>query len=516
MRRNLPVTNREVPVKENQFIVSSTNRTGVITHVNDAFITISGFEPDELLGQAHNLVRHPDMPQAAFSMLWDRLKSGKPWIGIVKNRCKDGSFYWVDAFVTPLRDNNEVIGFESVRVKPEPDVVRRAEQAYQRLNAGLKPWSRFQQLRDQISGGGLLWLLPALLALSWQVFAGDWGGLTLTTLILAGALIGKFGMTRRQLAIARQIVDDPVAQYIYTGNTASQGAMEFALLFQRAYLRTVRHALSNSAGAVVEGARASVCISDQASNSANEQHARTMQSAAAIEEINYSITDVARTTNETAAAAESIVRQIAAGQDQVMNAMGAINDLVREFDSTRTTVNGLETDSDRIEGLTTEIKSIADQTNLLALNAAIEAARAGEAGRGFAVVAEEVRALAKRTQDTTETINKVVDQLKISINRAVGSIDSGHHQVERTVALVTESGRTIQEISQSVDVIRDSIHQVAAACTQQAAATEEVSQNIQDIEAVTHQVSEQSSQVKANCDNLLETAHKLNQLAAQI
>ena len=136
MRTNLPVTQHEVLLKPGQNIVSKTNPKGVITYVNRDFIEISGFSEPELIGQAHNLVRHPDMPQAAFKDLWDTVKQGKPWRGIVKNRCKNGDYYWVEANVTPIWENGQVVEYMSVRSKPSAEQIRDAEALYERLNAG--------------------------------------------------------------------------------------------------------------------------------------------------------------------------------------------------------------------------------------------------------------------------------------------------------------------------------------------------------------------------------------------
>ena len=146
MRNNQPVTNVERVLRDGGQIVSKTDARGVITYVNREFIEISGFVERELIGQAHNLVRHPDMPAAAFKDLWSTVEAGKPWNGIVKNRCKNGDYYWVDANVTPIFENGKLTGYLSVRTKPSRAQIDEASELYAQMRAGTAPqpgwWKR--------------------------------------------------------------------------------------------------------------------------------------------------------------------------------------------------------------------------------------------------------------------------------------------------------------------------------------------------------------------------------------
>ena len=137
MRNNQPVTQREYAFPDQQRLVSATDLKGRITYCNDIFAEVSGFVREELIRAPHNLIRHPDVPPAVFAHMWATLQQGKPWMGIVKNRRKNGDHYWVDAYVTPVLDSQRtVIGYESVRTKPSREQIQRAESLYARINAG--------------------------------------------------------------------------------------------------------------------------------------------------------------------------------------------------------------------------------------------------------------------------------------------------------------------------------------------------------------------------------------------
>ncbi|MDP2099111.1 MAG: methyl-accepting chemotaxis protein [Methylobacter sp.] len=136
MKINMPITNVEHALAESDSIVTKTDLKGTITYANEDFIQICGFTKEELIGSSHNIIRHPDMPKEAFEDLWKSMKAGRPWTGVVKNRCKNGDFYWVLANVTPYYENNKLVGYMSVRSKPSQQQVAEAAEAYHQFREG--------------------------------------------------------------------------------------------------------------------------------------------------------------------------------------------------------------------------------------------------------------------------------------------------------------------------------------------------------------------------------------------
>lgn len=172
MKINEPVTNNEMHMKDGEILVSRTNLKGMLTYVNRNFVDMSGFSEKELMNSNHNMVRHPDMPPAAFEDLWDCLKKGRPWLGLVKNRRKNGDFYWVEANVSPVFRNGQAVEYLSVRYKPSTEQVRQAESLYRDINSGkatlgkvslwqkpIKKWQAISlSMRSNIMFGALLLL----------------------------------------------------------------------------------------------------------------------------------------------------------------------------------------------------------------------------------------------------------------------------------------------------------------------------------------------------------------------
>lgn len=173
----MPITDHEIMMKEGTILVTETDTKGIITKANEAFVEISGFSESELVGTNHNIVRHPDMPPEAFADLWKTVKSGNPWVGLVKNRTKNGDYYWVEANVTPIYKNGRIDRIMSCRYQPSREQIREAETLYEKIRkkeASLEPKSILNKLNvikklsigQKMTGLGVVMLLPALILLA--------------------------------------------------------------------------------------------------------------------------------------------------------------------------------------------------------------------------------------------------------------------------------------------------------------------------------------------------------------
>ncbi|WP_409314803.1 methyl-accepting chemotaxis protein [Pseudomonas putida] len=246
-----------------------------------------------------------------------------------------------------------------------------------------------------------------------------------------------------------------------------------------------------------------------------QQFREIEQLATASQEMSVTAFEVAANAARAAEAALDAEKAVSSGLDVAAEASGAMKQLSREMDASKTLIVRLVSNSDQIGSVLDVIRAIADQTNLLALNAAIEAARAGEAGRGFAVVADEVRNLARRTQDSVSEIRKVIETLQTGTKDVVTTIESNHGTVQLGVTQVTNATQALKAIGEAVDIINDMNMQIASAAEEQSAVSEEINRNVTSIKNVTEALSEQANTAAKVGDRLHKTATLQHELMSQ-
>ncbi|MFT7775995.1 methyl-accepting chemotaxis protein [Roseateles sp.] len=519
MRDNGPVTQQEYEISADTPLVSTTDLQSRITYCNPAFIAASGFDRDELLGQPHNLIRHPDMPAEAFRDMWATLKAGEPWTALVKNRRKNGDFYWVRANVTPVRDARGICGFMSVRTKPGREEIRGAEALYAqmrqeyraagggkaprlptRLHKGALQRAGWAGVRGRLASRAALWqeggamlaagtaagavAMAAVSALGLRPDVAALGGAVFTMLPLLAWL-----RTRNDRALAEATL---AAERLASGDLtqdlqARRSGAEGRLLRALAQLKVNLQAVIGDVRREVDGvnlACSEIAAGGEDLGRRTEQQAGNLQQAAtALEEVAATV----KHTADGASQASELARDTAAAARHTGSTSVAASqrmDAVREATT-------------RINEIVAVIDGISFQTNILALNAAVEAARAGETGRGFAVVASEVRVLAGRTREAAQEIKKLAEDSR--------------SRVEEGARIVADTGRSAKEAETAVDRMNELIGRISVAVQQQSGGISELNGNVSSIDGFTQQNSALVEQLSASAMSLAHRAELVTQ-----
>lgn len=517
MRNNQPVTNREYVLGENHFLISHTDLKGRITYANPAFIEVSGFSNEELAGAPHNIVRHPDMPGEAFADLWATLKSGAHWVGLVKNRRKNGDYYWVRAQVTPIVEGGRTLGYVSVRTRARPEDITRAAAAYAQLRDGRgrhlalhrgqlyrRGWrGAWQRFLAGSAGAGLytlstcaavLVMTSAALGLA-VTSAQDgtsawmwWAQLVIPVLGLPLLALLTLYNRRNLVAPLREAVIFSVQ--IAAGNLAAASPVHRR--GKTAELMTgldiMRKSLANIAGDVREGlavvhpAASDIAAgNDEMAARAQHQAASLQQTASSMEQMSAAV----QQNTEHARQARGLAEASAATVVENGELMGTVVDTMARI------THGAGRMADVIE----VIDGISFQTKLLALNASVEAARAGEQGRSFAVVAGEVHQLAGRSADAAKEVREL--------------IASSTNEIEGGDALVRRAGDSMEDLVQKVTRLSELIGDISTASEEQNSGIAQVTAAVADMDALMRQDAER---VRASATETLRLLARVERL----
>ncbi len=534
MKVNLPVTQIEVPFPKGRYIVSRTDLKGSITYANDTFIEISGFTREELIGKNHNLVRHPDMLPGAFAWLWDTVKEGRPWRGIVKNRCKNGDYYWVDALVVPVLKNNVTIGYMSVRTEPTRQQIADAEALYQQLKDGKasipKPsaWMRIS-LKAKLTGF-VLWLIAAQVIGAAANLMGPSLGLsagaietTLQLLGLSGVLAGVWLLViqSKMMEIIQRIVGrlDHIAQGDLTDEIPLHrvdeiGKLNDSLVTMQTHLKAMMAEIAEAADQVGSSADILSAEMSQTRKVTEIQSSAASSIAAAVEQLVASVNEIAGSAQQASQAVEASHGLLNEASLRMGESQEASQNVVSTVNGAGQTMAELFQSIFAIDRVSQVIRGIAEQTNLLALNAAIEAARAGESGRGFAVVADEVRKLAENASKQTSEITSSIQEIQRITQIAVSTMEAAGTHVTGANSAVDAARIGLDAVASHGEEVASISRHIAEGTQQQSTAGNEIASQVEGIVAGIDQTSTSIAEVTEKTAEMKQTSSRLRELIA--
>ncbi|UUR73219.1 methyl-accepting chemotaxis protein [Enterobacter asburiae] len=480
------VTQNEYPLDDDTTLMSTTDVHSYITHANDTFVQVSGYQLDELTGQPHNMVRHPDMPKAAFADMWYTLQQGEPWSGIVKNRRKNGDHYWVRANAVPMVRRGQVTGYMSIRTRATAEEIAAVEPLYRALNDGR---CKKRVHKGLVVGKGWLGKLPAM-PLRWRVrsvmaalyavlaatlvaTSAGWMPLAAAALVmLLGTLLFEQQIVRPVENVARQALKVATGERnsVQHLNRSDELGLTLRAVGQLGLMcRWLINDVSSQVVSVRDG-------SDRLAQGNEDLNDRTRQTVANVQQTVATMNQMAASVQSNSETAAEVDKLSVAASSAATKGGNAMQTVVKTMDD-------IADSTQRIGSITSLINDIAFQTNILALNAAVEAARAGEQGKGFAVVAGEVRHLASRSASAANDIRKLIDA-------SASKVQSGSEQVHA-------AGRTMDDIVEQVKNVTQLIAQISHSTSEQATGLSELTRAVAELDSITQK----------NADLVEESAH---------
>ncbi|UOG37855.1 methyl-accepting chemotaxis protein [Leptospira noguchii] len=558
MRKNLPITNQEIKVPINSVLISRTDTKGKMSYVSQDFANISGFSEEEMLGEPHNLIRHPDVPSEIFQEMWETIKNGNPWSGIIKNRAKSGDYYWVDATVTPVMSEGVISGYMSVRKKATQDQIQRAEVLFYQLKNTksflwkLKEGTQVLFKKLGLSGKIIVYSLLVFVPLLFANF--EWIRNGLIVLPLLGVICGSIGILflintilnyRKEI---REIIS--IQKEIVSGNflmeiPEKKGSTEIFEI--RSSLRVFVISIWGLLVQIKENFEKNQELYQYLSQSSEQFQSKTQNQAASVEE-------TASASHQLSSTLDEIVRSIhlqSTGLTAINDGIGKVNESIQNvsksmdnlsfqtssvkekasqseetFEKAILAMNEIKEYSNGISNIIGIITSISEKTNLLSLNASIESARAGEAGKGFSVVAEEISKLASQTRNSIKDIVNLIDNTRKAVNL-------GAEKFQESLSIVKQLTDYIGEVNSSATIVRaslfaqaeklgeirkntDQVNQLGGTVSEssgfQKTASDEISLSMQNIAESSELIARTSGEIKQLVDESIRKAAKLYEI----
>lgn len=552
-------------------IVSHADLRGNITDINEKYIQVSQYNRDELIGSPHSITRHPDMPKSTFKQVWNTIGHGKIFRGVIKNRAKDGTPYYVDAVIAPILGSNgkpkkyigvryditeqeierhnmkgilDAIDTSYAYIEFDPDghvltandnflqlfgyrkeeVVGKHHRLF--VESGYEKSRDYQQFwADLRNGQGHSNAFPRVRKSGDRVWLQG----------VYAPVKDEMGRVVKVVKIATDITQqvnvetdykNRVKEYSeFIGKVAggdlrqcadASGGNELSIIGGN--LNAMVESLTGITRQIDEANNSLVSAIGQIQSTVNTQAAGASQQAAAVGEIVVTLEEVRSTSaqNLTKAkqlgeVAERVRREGAQGQ-QVLEQTVAGMEVIRErVENIANTILALSEQTQQIGEITDVVSNIAQQSKMLALNASIEAAKAGDAGKGFAVVAAEVKELAIQSQQSTAQVQKILQDIRRATDRAVMATEEGNKRVDAGVVLVEKSGEMMKQLSEVIDETVRASKQIVAAVQQEVVGIDQVSTSMNEINKVTSQFVSSTQQTKEAAANMDRVAERLQE-----